>query len=137
MTMQTRSCSSHSPTSDNNGLAVNPRKNVRWDLNEEAELIRFLSGKQGEMSGKSFKEPIFRQAADTINDLPKSGQKDDDPKKNTSLCKSKWSHLKTTYDTVIYLKSLSGFTWSNETGMSITTDDNKQQWEELTSWQIK
>jgi hypothetical protein len=90
MTMQTRSRSSHSPTSDNNVPANNGPKHVcaRWDIGKEVELIRFLSGKQGEMSARSFKKLIFKLAANAVRPFYKS-----DAYKDFASCKLKWTNV--------------------------------------------
>jgi hypothetical protein len=60
--MQTRSQSSKSPNTSDDGKEVSKGK-AHWTLNKERELINFLSEFKGEMSSNPFKDTVFQQAS--------------------------------------------------------------------------
>jgi hypothetical protein len=80
-TMQTRS--SNSPPGSNAGQSVLPAKlHAHWEPEDEAILINtlFTNG-----PGPTYREPVFRQAADDVNVNLKKGAP-----KNFESCRTKW-----------------------------------------------
>ncbi|KAG2364288.1 hypothetical protein BDR07DRAFT_1280085 [Suillus spraguei] len=92
---------------------------THWDLDEEKDLIAFLSTCKSEAGDTmSFKAHIFTEAAKYLNTTyptPKGTPK------SQSSCKTKWTALKRNYTIVKDIK-LSGFAWNDEHGVSVTPE---------------
>ncbi|KAG2124296.1 hypothetical protein BD769DRAFT_1305058, partial [Suillus cothurnatus] len=93
-----------------------------WELEEERELISFLVTCRSEAGDTmSFKSSVFSDAAIHLNRMYPAQKH---AYKSQSSCKTKWSNLKKTYNTVKNIKSLSGFAWSEEHGVGVIPETN-------------
>ncbi|KAJ8519776.1 hypothetical protein ONZ45_g3305 [Pleurotus djamor] len=100
---------------------VNPAQpsktvNAYWTREDEFKLLHYLVDHKAEAGdGGSFPMSVFSGASLVLDaDVVRGGPK------TAMVCKNKWQALRNTYALVLWLKSLSGFTWSDEHGMNVT-----------------
>ncbi|KAG2035045.1 hypothetical protein BDR03DRAFT_813402, partial [Suillus americanus] len=93
---------------------------AHWELDEERELIVFLSNCKSEAGDTlSFKPAVYTDTANHLNALYPTQK--GTPKSQLS-CKSKWNALKKSYQIVKDIMALSGFSWGDERGVSVTPE---------------
>ncbi|KAG2344884.1 hypothetical protein BDR05DRAFT_881618 [Suillus weaverae] len=96
------------------------RPATHWDIKQEKAFTAFLVTCKSEAGDTmSFRNTVFSDATIHIN-TKFPNQKG--PPKSQSLCRSKWAALKKSYNTVKNIKTLSGFSWSDESGISLTPE---------------
>ncbi|TFK22797.1 hypothetical protein FA15DRAFT_671125 [Coprinopsis marcescibilis] len=89
-----------------------------WTSAEETALLEFLVDHKSEAGDNGmFKLATFEKAAASIADLLTKGTV-----KTAKVCQNKYSAFRTTHRMIKLIKSKSGWTWSDETGASITPD---------------
>ncbi|KAI0270320.1 hypothetical protein BGY98DRAFT_1100725 [Russula aff. rugulosa BPL654] len=92
-----------------------------------ATTFVFFTAEGGNDLARTFRDPVFKQAAKKLNRFHEKGAK-----KTSISCRSKWTRLKRTYKVVTALKSLaeSGFVWDDVKGMGVTPE-KRPAWDEL------
>ncbi|KAF9060759.1 hypothetical protein BDP27DRAFT_1184160, partial [Rhodocollybia butyracea] len=88
-----------------------------WTEEELDTYLQFLFKHRSEMGdGSNFKKKTFSAAAEHMEQSGRAsgGEKD------WEACRSKWQKVKKTYEVIGDIKAHTGWTWSNETGASIT-----------------
>ncbi|KAG1775592.1 hypothetical protein EV702DRAFT_1046719 [Suillus placidus] len=100
--------------------ATSRRPASPWDVEQEKAFTVFLVTRKSEAGDTmSFRNTVFTDAAIHIN-TKFPNQKG--PQKSQSSCRSKWAALKKSYNTVKNIKTLSGSSWSDESGISLTPE---------------
>ncbi|RXW13177.1 hypothetical protein EST38_g12677 [Candolleomyces aberdarensis] len=105
-----------------------PKKDrVYWSIQDETALLNYLLEHKTEAGdGRNSKEPVFEGARAALQSAREADAKE--APKTLSSCKAKWSRLKATYELILKLKGLSGWSWDDRTGCSITAD-SQDVWE--------
>ncbi|KAF8992398.1 hypothetical protein BDQ17DRAFT_209154 [Cyathus striatus] len=89
-----------------------------WVSAEEFVLIQYLYDHISEAGDNgSFKKPTFEAAAIDIAPFHMRGAV-----KTAKMCQNKYTTFRKVYRVVIAIKEVSGWTWSDETGASITAE---------------
>ncbi|KAG2340042.1 hypothetical protein BDR05DRAFT_890582 [Suillus weaverae] len=100
--------------------ATSHKPAMHWDFKEEKAFIAFLVTYKSEARDiMSFKNTVFTDAAAHINNMFPSQK---GAPKSQSFCRSKWATLKRSYNAVKNIKTLSGFSWSDKNGISLTPE---------------
>ncbi|KAG2160043.1 uncharacterized protein EDB93DRAFT_1261280 [Suillus bovinus] len=125
----TRSLQSQGPVNEKDMLSRSERTckaPAHWTHEEEARFLQYLLTHKAQAGDTmSFKNTTFQAAADDIN---QSFPAQHGGAKTASVCKTKWTNLKDSYNAVINIKKTSGFSWSDELGAGIT-DAHGDIWE--------
>ncbi|KAG1848378.1 hypothetical protein C8R48DRAFT_557279, partial [Suillus tomentosus] len=99
---------------------------AHWTHDEEARFLQYLLTHKAQAGDTmSFKKSTFQGAAADISQVfhnQRGGEK------TANVCKTKWTNLKASYNTIINIKKTSGFSWSNKLGAGIT-DAHGDIWE--------
>ncbi|PPQ97002.1 hypothetical protein CVT26_006411 [Gymnopilus dilepis] len=94
---------------------------AHWTLKDEVALLDFLASRSATGEGSGFKMIVFNEAAPLVNATLKAGA----PKTGKS-CQNKWNSFRTIYRVIQAIQARSGWTWSDETGASITPEMESQ-----------
>ncbi|KAF8326493.1 hypothetical protein F5887DRAFT_1196839 [Amanita rubescens] len=90
---------------------------------EEAFLLYLLDHKSEAGDGANFTNPVWQGVALHLQPLLQRGGA-----KVAKSCISKWTNMRKTFRVIQALKQVSGWTWNDSTGCSITVD-NAASWE--------
>ncbi|KIK97783.1 hypothetical protein PAXRUDRAFT_49855, partial [Paxillus rubicundulus Ve08.2h10] len=87
-----------------------------WTEEEETFFIDFLISEFASSGDGGFKKLTFQEAAKCleVKFLQQAGGE-----KTVAICQSKFQGLKKSYNAVIDIKNMSGFTWSDQNGAEI------------------
>ncbi|KAF8064913.1 hypothetical protein FPV67DRAFT_1418784, partial [Lyophyllum atratum] len=95
-----------------------PRANAVWTTEDEHKLLELLLERKASAGDAgNFKETIFQEVSDILTPLVTKGGP-----KTVKACQNKWLLLKKTFRVVLAIKDVSGWTWSDATGASITPE---------------
>ncbi|KAG0708358.1 hypothetical protein DFH29DRAFT_994199 [Suillus ampliporus] len=118
----TRSLCSKGPPDDT--AIQNPPKSRKapafWTTEEEQTLLEFLQSKLSSSGDGGFQSKAFVHAA---SHFQKQYLKYRGAEKTASVCKTKWTALKGTYNLVMEIKKMSGWVWTDEGGANIEAKD--------------
>ncbi|KAG1809208.1 hypothetical protein EV424DRAFT_1350097 [Suillus variegatus] len=121
-TGSTRSLRSQGPADKKaEGTGTSRKAAAIWTKEEETALLESLLGALSSSGDGGFKAPAFNAAAE---DLKKKFPDQRGSVKTGTVCKNKWTSLKTLYNAVVDIKNTSGFTWSDENGAGIALKDD-------------
>ncbi|KAG2066145.1 hypothetical protein BDR04DRAFT_987784, partial [Suillus decipiens] len=85
----------------------------------------------GTGDGLNFPKQVWNSASGYVNSRPSPANwSKTHSHKSVSSCKNKWGALKSAYQQVIFIKSTSSLTWSDEDGIGLL-DKNWSVWNEL------
>ncbi|KAF8806875.1 hypothetical protein BYT27DRAFT_7292271 [Phlegmacium glaucopus] len=88
---------------------------AHWTAREELALVDFLVEHKSEAGdGSSFKAATFQKAAKHLAPLLERGAA-----KNQKSCGNKYCAFRKLYRVIRAIQSVSGWTWDNETGVTI------------------
>ncbi|KDR70345.1 hypothetical protein GALMADRAFT_144655 [Galerina marginata CBS 339.88] len=91
---------------------------AQWSGDDEKVLVDFLDTKSAAAGdGCSFKMTTFNEASVVLDEKRGKGGR-----KTAKACQNKWNSLRRTFRAIQAIKGKSGWTWSDETGASITPD---------------
>ncbi|KAK7458104.1 hypothetical protein VKT23_010011 [Stygiomarasmius scandens] len=92
---------------------------AKWTDSDITRFLDYLTDNHSKAgNGGNFTATTFREAADYMALVEYSGGV-----KDADACRNKWSSLKKTCEIILDIKSMSGWTWSDETGASIGTEN--------------
>ncbi|KDR71951.1 hypothetical protein GALMADRAFT_213445 [Galerina marginata CBS 339.88] len=94
--------------------------NASWTTPDETALLNFLNTQAAAAAdGGTFKMVTFNAAPIVVDAIRTKGGR-----KTAKACQNKWAaiHLKKSFRAIQAIKGRSGWTWSDETGASITPD---------------
>ncbi|GLB39525.1 hypothetical protein LshimejAT787_0700350 [Lyophyllum shimeji] len=95
-----------------------PRANAVWTTQDEHKLLELLLERKASAGdGGNFKEAVFQEVSDILTPLVTKGGP-----KTVKACQNKWLLLRKTFRVVTAIKNVSGWTWSDVTGASITPE---------------
>ncbi|KAG6818726.1 hypothetical protein H0H93_002478 [Arthromyces matolae] len=92
-------------------------KAIWSDEDEKKFLELLLYRKSAAGDGGNFKEAVFQEVSDVLTPLVTKGGP-----KTVKACQNKWSAFRRIFRVITAIKGVSGWTWSNDTGASITPE---------------
>ncbi|KAG6874731.1 hypothetical protein C0992_006807 [Termitomyces sp. T32_za158] len=89
-----------------------------WTSEDEKKFLDLLLERKASAGdGGNFKETCFQEVSDILTALVTRGGP-----KTVKACQNKWSQLRKTFRVINAIKSVSGWTWNDETGANITPE---------------